>query len=142
MPLITQVAEAVVAELNATTFSQPFTAERHYVPRFDLPDMHTLHVTVVPRDLTTQSAGRGPLQQDVSIDIAVQQRPPDDTLASLDPLLALPEELAEHFRHKRLDSFPAAMWVRTEHRTIYAPEHLERLRQFTSVVTLTFRVIQ
>lgn len=104
--------------------------------------MQTLHVTVVPRELTTQSAGRGPAQQDVSIDMAVQQRPADETLASLDPLLALAEEIAEHFRARRLDSFPAAIWVKTEHRTIYAPEHLEQMRQFTSVVTLTFRVIQ
>ena len=48
----------------------------------------------------------------------------------------------DHFRHKRLDSFRAAVWVKTEHEPIYAQEHLDQMRQFTSVLTLTFRVMR
>jgi DNA-binding transcriptional MerR regulator len=51
-------------------------------------------------------------------------------------------EIAEHFRGKRLGSFPDAIWVKTEHKPIYAAEHLDQLRQFTSVMTLTFRVMR
>jgi hypothetical protein len=32
--------------------------------------------------------------------------------------------------------------VRTENVPVYAPEHLEEYRQFTSVLTLTFRVVR
>jgi hypothetical protein len=142
MPLVTDIADAVVAALNAATFSLPLTAERHYVPRFDLADMQTLHVSVVPKERTDQLAARGGAQQDVAVDIAVQQKLASDDLADIDPLLALAEEIGGHFRGKRLDSFPEAIWVKTEHRPIYAPEHLEQLRQFTSVLTLTFRVIK
>ena len=46
------------------------------------------------------------------------------------------------FRFKRLDSFPNAVWVKTENAPVYAVEHLDQLAQFTSVLTLTFRVIR
>lgn len=141
MPLITQVAEAVVAELNATTFSQPITATRAYLPRVELADLKTLKVTVVPSSLTVTAASRTQTQRDVAIDVAVQQKLAAEQNAALDPLLVLAEEIAEHFRAQRLDSLPGALCVQTEFKPIYAPEHIEQLRTFTSVVTLTFRVI-
>ena len=142
MPLITQVAEAVVAELNATTFSQPITAVRSYLPRAELADLKTLKVTVVPSSVTVAAASRSQTQRDVVIDVAVQKKLGQEQNPSLDPLLALSEEIAEHFRAKRLDSFPGALCVKTEFKPIYAPEHIEQLRTFTSVLTLTFRVIE
>jgi hypothetical protein len=36
---------------------------------------------------------------------------------------------------------PEAIWIRTEHNHLYAPEHLAQLRQFTSVLTLAFQVV-
>lgn len=142
MPLITQVAEAVVAELNATTFSQPITAIRSYLPRVELADLKTLKVTVVPSSVTVAAASRSLTQRDVAIDVAVQKKLGQEQNVSLDPLLALAEEIVEHFRAKRLDSFPGALCVKTEFKPIYAPEHIEQLRTFTSVLTLTFRVIE
>jgi hypothetical protein len=55
---VIQIADAVVAQLNATTFSQPLTAARHYAPSFKLPDMKELHVTVVPRAISSTSLDR------------------------------------------------------------------------------------
>lgn len=142
MPMITQVAEAVVAELNATSFSQPITAIRSYLPRVELADLKMLKVTVVPSSVTVAAVSRSQNQRDVAIDVAVQKKLGQEQNPSLDPLLTLAEEIAEHFRGKRLDSFPDAAWVKTEFKPIYAPEHIEQLRTFTSVLTLTFRVIQ
>lgn len=142
MPLITQVADAVIAELNATTFSQPVTAIRSYLPRVELADLKSLKVTVVPSSVTVAAASRSQTQRDVAIDVAVQKKLGQEQNVSLDPLLALAEEIAEHFRAKRLDSFPGALCVKTEFKPIYAPEHIEQLRTFTSVLSLTFRVIE
>ena len=142
MPLITQVAEAVITELNGATFSLPFTAVRSYLPRSELAELKTLKVTVVPSGLSVVTASRGQTQQDVAIDVAVQQKLAGEDNADLDPLLALAEEIAAHFRGKRLSSFSNAIWVKTEFKTIYAPDHIDQLRTFTSVVTLTFRVIE
>lgn len=140
--VVVQIADAVVAELNGHAFSLPFTAARHYLPVFDLGEMTDLHVTAVPKGVAVQSAGRNLLQTDYSIDVAVQQKVPPETPASVDPLLALAEEIAAFFRLRRLASFAAAAWVKTEHAPVYSPEHMEQYRQFTSVITLTFRVIQ
>ncbi len=142
MPLITHVAESVVEELSAATFSQPIVVTRSYLPRVELADLKTLRVTVVPSSVLVVTASRGQTQRDVSIDVAVQKKLVNEQNADLDPLLALAEEIAEHFRGNRLDSFPDAAWVKTEFKPIYAPDHIDQHRTFTSVLTLTFRVIQ
>ena len=141
MPLITTVADAVVAELNSKTFSLPFTAQRHYQPHYELKDLKSLHVTVIPNSLTTGNLGRGVQQQEVAIDIAVQQKLTRETHADLDPLLALAEEIAESFQAKRLTAYPAAIWKQTDFRAIYSAEHLHQNRQFTSVMTITFKIM-
>jgi hypothetical protein len=35
---------------------------------------------------------------------------------------------------------PSVRWTQTEHPAIYAAEHLEQMRQFTAVLTVTYRV--
>jgi hypothetical protein len=142
MSEIVQVADAVVAALNAATFSQPVSAERSYLPQFELPEMEDLHVTVVPKTVEITGATRGTGTYDYKIDVAVQKRFQSGDIAELDPLLRLVEEIADHFRFKRLEGYPSAAWTKTEHPAIYAPEHMENFRQFTSVVTLTFRVLR
>ncbi len=139
---ITDIADAVAAELNAGSFGQEFTAERHYRPVFDLPEMGTLHVTVVPQGMTIETAGRGRSQHDCRIDIAVQKKFENGDADELDPLMALVEQIADHFRFKRLEGLPDAVWVKTENAPIYAAEHMEQNRVFTSVLTLTFRVVR
>lgn len=136
MATIVDIADSVVADLNAA-FSQTFTAERHYLPRFKLPELEQLKVTVVPRGLTIQALDRGRDRCDYEIDVAVQQRT-NLTKESLDALMTLAEEIADRFRGKRLASFPAARCIEVKNEPVYAPEHLEEFRQFTSVMTLTF----
>jgi hypothetical protein len=46
-----EIADAVVAALNGATLGQPVSAERYYLPEFDLKDMDTPHVSVVPAEL-------------------------------------------------------------------------------------------
>ena len=141
MSMVIQVAEAVTAELNAAELSQTVTAERHYVPLFELPEMNELHVTVVPRGVQIENADRTRALHDVQIDIAVQKKFETGDLTEIDPLLALVEEIAEWFRLHRLASFPNARWIKTEHKPLYAQDHWEEFRQFTSVLVLTFRVV-
>ncbi len=136
-----QIVDAVVAELNGATLSQLVVAERHYLPVFDLGEMKDLHVTVVPRAMIVQPAGRTLLQHDYSVDIAVQKKAAPDDADTIDGLMALVEEIAAFFKLRSIVGVPGA-WVKTEHAPIYSPEHMEQYRQFTSVITLTYRVIQ
>ena len=140
MAVITDIAGAVVQELNGHTFSLPLTAARHYRPVFDLKDMATLHVAVVPKGAQVERLDRSRSQFEYQVDVAVQKKFEKGDAAELDPLVGLAEEIAAHFRAGRLAAYPEAVCVRTEHAPIYAPEHMDELRQFTSVLTLTFRV--
>jgi hypothetical protein len=142
MPLIAQIAQAVTDELNASGVLPGVTVVRSYAPQYELPEMDTLHVTVVPKGLVVAAAGRSVNQYDCQIDIAVQKRFQSDTPAELDPLLALAEEIADFFRLRRLSAFPAAAWIKTEHNPVFAPEHMRELHQFTGVVTLTYKVMK
>jgi hypothetical protein len=142
MAVITDLADAVVAELNAATFSQPVTAVRHYLPQFDLKEMQTLHVTVVPKGVVLGFGDRARGQGDYSVDVAVQQKITTGDNAELDGLTSLVEEIANHLRGRRLGTYADAAWIKTEQTVLYAPEHLAELRQFTSVLTVTYRVLR
>lgn len=139
MATIIQIADAVVTQLNAATLSQPLTAARLYAPSFELPDMETLHVTVVPRGIASTSLDRKRDSFSYEIDLAVQKKT-DMAQASLDALMTLVEEIADHFRTEPLASFPGARCVDVKNVPVFSQEHLDELRQFTSVLTLTFRM--
>ena len=142
MAVIVELADAVVAEINNGTFSQPVTAVRHYLPQYDLSEMHELHVTVVPQEVRLAGGDRSRGQGDFSIDVAVQQKLQRADNSEIDQLTGFTEELMDHFRARRLGAYPNAAWLRTDHRVLYAPEHVVELRQFTSVFTLTYRVLR
>ena len=139
MATILDVADAVVSELNAGSFGLPFTAERRYAPRFEMQDMDTLRITVVPKGLEIAAASRGEHQHDYQVDVAVQQKFSEGDAAELDPLMGLVEEIADFFRGRRLESVPAVC-VRVENGPVYAQEHIKEMRQFTSILTFTWRV--
>ena len=141
MAVITNIAEAVKDELNAGEFSLEFEAERMYQPFFELPEMKTLHVTVVPHGVEMQASGRSLVQHDYGIDVAVQKKFDTDDPVELDPLMTLVEQIIDFFRLRRLDGLNAAC-VRATNEPVYSQEHMEQFRQFTSVATLTFRVLK
>jgi hypothetical protein len=139
VPVLIDIADAVVSELNAATFSVPLTAQRGYRPVFELGEMTALHVTVVPHGQAGQALDRNRDSFDYAIDVAVQQKV-EPTNVALDALMALVEEIADHFRRKSLPGFPAANCVEVKNDPVYSLDHLEEFRAFTSVIALTFRV--
>ncbi|NJL32249.1 MAG: hypothetical protein HC898_11885 [Phycisphaerales bacterium] len=141
--LLIDIAQALVTELNAAapgSFTQTFTAVRGYCPQFDLAELKTLRVTVVPRKLELASLTRQSNQHDVSVDVAVQKKVLLTDVAQLDDLMMLVEQIGDYFRLRRLTALPNVLWLRTENLPVYIPEHLEEKQVFTSVLTLTFRV--
>ncbi len=136
---IVAIADAVTAELNGHSFSQPFTAQRLYLPVFDLQSMSELKVTVVPRGISSSSLDRSRDSFEYQIDVAVQKKTATD-VPTIDTLMLLVEEIGDHFRSNPLSSYPGARCTNVENAPVYAPDHLQELRQFTSVLTLTFRL--
>ena len=140
MTTVLQVADSVTAQLNAAEFDFEFVAERMYVPNFDLEDMKELRVSVVPRDVELLPHDRAHNKYHCRVDVAVQKKFSKGTNEEIDPLVDLVEKIADEFRLKRLDSFLAARCVKAEHAVLYSAEHWEQLRQFTSLLTLTFEL--
>jgi hypothetical protein len=139
---IVAIADAVAAELNAGAFSEQFMAERLFQPVFELQDLQTLHVSVVPRSATSQGATRGAGFFDYAIDIGVQKKVGTADTEDIESLLGLVEAIADHLRARKLTAFPASSWLKMENVPVYSVEHLDQLRQFTSVLTVTYRVMR
>ena len=138
MSLLIDISDTVAAELNAAELSQAFTAKVNLKPEFELKDLKSLKVTVVPKSLKFSGATRQESVKEVQIDIGVQKKTADpDQLAEL---LQLVEDIAGVFDRKRLTGFPKAVCIGIENEPIYDPEHLRQYRQLTSVITLKFRV--
>jgi len=149
MAVILDIADAVVTEMNGHAFSEAFTAARFYRPLFDLKDMATLHVSVVPKAWSAEQSMRGGNQEEHQIDVGVQQKVADDPgppavsmQAKMDALMTLVQEIGDFFRLRRLTTYQAAACVKVENTPVFAPDHLQEYRQFTSVLTLTFRVFR
>jgi hypothetical protein len=137
---ILRIADSVTVQLNARAFSQTFKAERLYVPNFDLEDMKDLRVTIVPREIDLLPLDRTSNRVHGVIDIAVQKKFKRGDAEEIDPLVAFVEEIADEFRIQRLVSYVAARCIKVETSVLYSVEHWEQLRQFTSLLTLTFEL--
>lgn len=135
--VLADIAAAVVTELNLGAFSQEFTAVRTYRPAVDLADLSELHVTVVAIETTRERVSRNQSQRETKIDIAVQKRVDPGELEDCDAMDSLCEEIADWFDGKILNG-DLAICKQVERKPIYAPEHLEKKRVYTGVITLTF----
>lgn len=135
---IVQLADAVVADLNAATFSQPFTAQRSYLPRWKLEELATIRVTVVPKDDVGERASRAQWQEDYQLDVAIQQRLGANETAQMDALVLLGQELADYFKSRNPVGDLATL-VAVAFAPLFDPDHLEKHKTLTTVLNLTFR---
>lgn len=150
MAIVIDIADAVVTRLNGATLSQLFTAQRHYVPIHELKELVDLAVSVVPRtlDLALLTRGGTNLYSHV-IDIGIQRTigrgamSNGDINAAADPLMTLAEEIVLLFAGERItipNPFLVVTCTNVTNVPIFAAEHLDEMRIFTSVVSLTFKV--
>jgi hypothetical protein len=137
-----RIADAVTAELTAGAFSQPIAPVRRVLPEFELADLRDLRVTVVPASLEIEGASRALSQHDVRIDIGIQKKLGKNLDAEVADLCDLVEQIADFLKRRPLAALPYAAWVTTTNDPIYAADHLAQQRVFTSVLSLTYRVMK
>jgi len=107
--LLTDMADAIVTELNSQEFSLGFRASRVNVPSEKLEDLSRLYVEVVPRARVKTQILRDRYQFDMSFLIGIRKALNSDANSESDPLIALGEEIDEHFVGGLImDSFPDA----------------------------------
>jgi len=138
---LVEVADAVKNLINTGTFTPVVTAVRLFVPDFTLETLAALKVTVVPRGMDTTIQTREQARDDALIDVAIQDRVADN-LAAVNPLMDLVDEIDLFLRNRirrKLIAPANAGWIATT-RTAYDVDHMEQLRVFTSVLSLTYRL--
>ena len=152
--VLLKIADAVAAELAAApsgTFSQPFTPARKPLPRFTTEELATLRVTVVPKSNVSERIGRGLVQTDYAVDVAVMKYvapAADGTVdqTEADKIVALGEEIEDFFTLRHLSGLTDidALWVAAAWNPSgapYAVELLETKSVMAAILTLTFRVM-
>ena len=145
MSLVTDIADAVAAELNAAvegTFSEDFTAIRRVLPEFDLAELAELKVSIVPKAVTITGATRSASQYEIAVDVGVQKKLGKDLDSEVATLGTFVDELADYLRQRVLTQAAYAAWVSIANEPVYAPEHLSGDRVFTSVLTVTYRALK
>lgn len=140
------VADAVVAQLNGRTFSMNFTAVRAYVPVYDLGagDLDELRVTVVPKSCE-MLRGEGTRTADMTIlavDVGVQMKVANFG-AAVDALMVLTQEILDFLRRRDLATASGVALVKgAENKPVFSPDHLSQRSVFTSVVSMTYRMLR
>jgi len=138
--VISQIADAVVTRLNVPSrFSVPVAAERVFDVSHSLETLAGLKVSVLTRAWSGEAAARKLRQNDHEIQVGVQQRV-EATAAGCDPMLALVEEIVDHFLSDlSLAGVPSVKLAGASVDPVFVPEHLDEFGVFTSVITLTYR---
>jgi len=138
---IIRIADAIVSYLTGNAFAMPLEVVRAYLPTLDLGDFTNIRVTIVPRESEDVPETRTQRELTYKLDVGVQKK-----LASfdeIDGLMLLVESIIDYlWASKQLPTMPQAMLRGVEHTTMYSADHLDQLRQFTSVFTLTYRVVR
>ena len=152
-----EVASAVVAMLEAATLSQRVTPERSYADwESPLEDDENCPQGKLLVDVVANTTGqkcelasRGSYRYTIPIDIAIRKRfatdkQSDDTgrisIDSLDAMALLTQEVHELFQPQRLTDFDSGVWLETKILASPLTKHLVGMRQWTSVVQVTFTV--
>mgnify|MGYP000070742956 CR=1 FL=1 len=142
MSVIIEVAEAVKTEIESQEYSQNVAVRRAYKPVYELADRETIQVTVIPAGVEISRVARGGDQYDVHIEVGIQKKFTNGDNDELDPLMTLVEEITDLFRRKRFFGSPVGVSMGVDNPHVFAPEHIDKKRMFTSVLSLTFRLIR
>lgn len=141
-PLVSQLADALVVELNNATFTPAVVAQRIYRPVHSLPQLDEIKLLVVPRSFATSATDRGADQLELQVDVGVRRRVRPDEDEDIDQMLSLLDQVSEWLNRRQLVQMPAARFLGLLAEPIYDPEDLDNRHVFTGVLTATYRLLR
>lgn len=130
MSEVLKIAEAVTAELAE------HKAELLFAPEFELRDLETMRVVVVPAGTSYKTLSRASHEELSKVTIGILKRATEDDLPEL---LRFTGKLGIGFLNRKL---AGATCVGAAYNPIYSPDHLRERGQFTSVIELAFKRIK
>lgn len=145
------LADGVKDLLAAGEFSQEITVVRQYITSQDLIDAADgYRVDVVPAADTLELAGeaRGSLRKQPAVDVALRYRfgqaarsstTGQVTDSNVDDLLNLFEEILAYPAQRANRRIGGLVWMQTEIRLPWHPEHLRTSGMYMGIARLTYR---
>lgn len=130
MSEVLDIAEEVV------TFLATYHAELLFSPEFNLGELDTMRVVVVPTGTEYKTLSRASHEEVLKISVGILKRATEEDLPQL---LEFVEELGLGFLSKKL---AGATCIAVLYDPIYSPSHLRERNQFTSVIQLVFKKIK
>ena len=97
-------------------------------------------VSVVPKSVQPQHMTRSGRADNITIDIGVQAKITGNPETDVPKLCRLVRTLLDFMWGRALAHAPEAAFMDAGIDPVYAPEHLQQLRVFTSVVSVTYKV--
>ncbi|OHB51758.1 MAG: hypothetical protein A2Y12_01350 [Planctomycetes bacterium GWF2_42_9] len=136
------IADAVVETLKTITYNDSaLPAVRSLFPFYELKELKTLKISVVPRAVACANFDRSASEFNYEIDIAVQKAVASTNDVELEQLMNLVLTIAKTFRRKVYANLGGASCFKQDVELISA-EHIQPPPVFTSVITLHFKVIE
>lgn len=139
------IADAVAAAINGNSeaWGVEFTAQRLYVPRWELAELEELQVVVVPRTKSIERNDRVRGLEEPQIEIGIQQKVPDLTNETLDVLSNLADAIEVYVRTLILTvGSQKAIWKRTEYLAYAERELLAKRKVFTTVFAVAWNCVR
>ena len=130
-----QLSKELAAVLNTGQFSQQFTAAARALPEYDLAQLKSLMVSVVPKSAELINLTRAVTNLEIEVDIAVQKKVSKELESDVEGLLTLVSEIVKFVNRKDLEN---AKFKKVTNEPIYSSEHLNDKRLFTSLITVTY----
>lgn len=147
--MINRLTDSLAARLSAATYTATYStlsAEKAYMPNYDLEDMDTLKVSVIPREVIISTTSRGAEQHDYTLSVVLAKRT-GGTTAEIDNLLELVENIVDHLRSDDLPTvseypWPSeATWFGVGLDPVWSQEHLEERRVFFTAINVQYRAV-
>ena len=130
-----EISKQLAAVLNSGQFSQEFTAAARALPEYDLAQLKSLAVSVVPKSAEIVNLTRAVTNLEIEVDVALQKKVSKDLDGDVEELLKLVSEIVKFLNRKDISG---AKFKKIANEPIYSSEHLNEKRLFTSLITVTY----
>ena len=111
------------------------------LPGVELDKLTALpQLSVVPKSVQPQHMTRAGRADNITIDIGVQAKITGRPEVDVPKLCRLARAVLDYMWGRKLTREPEAVFMEAGIDPVYAPEHLQQLRVFTSVVSVTYKV--
>jgi hypothetical protein len=146
--VVTEITDAVVAEIEGATLYHSPTVQRVYLPLYDRAKATGLHVYVLGLAQTITDGDRSSDAHTYQIKVAVYKAVDTDPaspgqvdVAEVDDLVSFTQEVIDLLRtNKRLSIYPDAVLVGISNDPLYDPGQLSEHHVFVSVMSLQYRL--